>query len=132
MKKLTLQLYGNVPSKKNSKRRVQRGAHIFMVPSKNHEDWHAMQMAYIASSEFVREYKCHFPIVYTECVTLTFYPPDRRASDATNKAESVMDLLVDAGVLKDDNWFIVRKVTTGLGDVDKSRPRVEVEILLSE
>ena len=39
-----------------------------------------------------------------------------------------MDLLVDAGVLPDDNWFVVDTALLKFGGVDKENPRVEVEI----
>lgn len=61
-------------------------------------------------------------------VSITMFAPDRRASDLTNKAESIMDLLVDVGILKDDNWFIVPSITLTLGGVDKDNPRAEVTI----
>jgi hypothetical protein len=39
-----------------------------------------------------------------------------------------MDLLVDNGILKDDSWFIVPKLTLIFGGVDKNNPRAEITI----
>lgn len=63
-----------------------------------------------------------------ECVELIFYPSTRRKADATNKAESIMDLLVDAGIIEDDNWFIVPELSLKFGGVDKLNPRAEIII----
>lgn len=115
----TITLQGKVPSKKNSKRRVQRGAHVFMVPSKAHEDWHTVQMWAL---------KGHKHIAEPGLITLTFYPPDRRPRDLTNSAESIMDLLVDAGILEDDNWFVCGAINLRFGGVDKAAPRAVVQI----
>lgn len=120
-------LYGRVPSKKNSKRRIQRGSHIFMVPSQAHEDWHREQMALLGGG-----YSGRKPIEEVDHITLTFFAADRRAGDLSNKAESVMDLLVDAGILKDDNWFVVPKLVLNMGGVDKAQPRVEVMLELKD
>ena len=114
-------LYGTVPSKKNSKRRVQRGAHVFMIPSENHEIWHRQQMLFLRSWNDA-------PMPKLESVTLTFYVADKRKADLSNKAESVMDLLVDAGVILDDNYFVVPELHLLLGGVDKKSSRVEIEL----
>lgn len=124
--KIKIILKGNVPSKKNSKRRIQRGHHIFMVPSKAHEDWHGTQMR--AMAEYKYYPGARKPLEIIESCVLTFYPDTKRKSDLSNKAESVMDLLVDCGVLADDNWFVVPQLMLGLGGVDKKDPRVEIEI----
>lgn len=51
-----------------------------------------------------------------------------RAYDLTNKAESIADLLVDVGLLKDDNAYILGKVLLLHGEKDASNPRAEVVI----
>lgn len=120
-------LYGRVPSKKNSKRLVMRGTKRFLIPSQAHEDWHGEQMALLGDG-----YSGRKPIEVVDHITLTFYPGDKRAGDLSNKAESVMDLLVDAGILKDDNWFVVPKLVLNMGGVDKAQPRVEVVLELKD
>lgn len=61
-------------------------------------------------------------------ITLTFFPKTKRSSDLSNKMESVMDCLVENGVLLDDNWYEVPHVELIFGGVDKINPRVEIEI----
>lgn len=53
--------------------------------------------------------------------------PDHRRCDLTNKAESVMDLLVDNGFIEDDCWQITGLIELSCGGVDKENPRVEIE-----
>lgn len=118
-----LEIKGNVPSKKNSKRRVKRGAHVFMIPSAAHEAWHGP-----ALWDVKRQWPSHLTLHNVEVAELIFYHGDKRANDLSNKAESVMDLLVDAGVIADDNWFVVPRLVLIFGGVDKQNPRVVIHL----
>lgn len=60
-------------------------------------------------------------------LVLKFFPSTKRAGDLTNKAESVMDCLVDNGFLSDDNWFVCPNIDLRFGGVDRKNPRVEIE-----
>lgn len=71
----------------------------------------------------------HLPkIEKVNVVTITLFAPDKRSSDLSNKAESIMDLMVDAGIIEDDNWFVVPELRLVFGGVDKERPRAEILI----
>lgn len=111
---------GDCPSKKNSRIFSFRGARPMSFPGKKHRQWH-QDVSFLLRSP--KEF-----LVPTEII-LIFFPQTRRASDLSNKAESIMDLLVDKGFLQDDNWYIVPKLTLIFGGVDKLHPRVEVEFL---
>lgn len=112
-------LYGRVPSKKNSKQIVCRGRYPKVLPSSAHQKWHKEQMSYLSNMSLSR-------LDSVDSVEMTFYAPDKRAGDLSNKAESVMDLFVDAGLLADDNWFVCPKLVLIFGGVDRENPRVEV------
>ena len=56
------------------------------------------------------------------------FPADKRKADLTNKAESIMDLLVDTKIIEDDNWFIINNINLKFGGVDTKNPRAEIEI----
>lgn len=63
-------------------------------------------------------------------VVVTWFAPDRRrrdsdAMDFTKKA--VLDAMVKAGVLVDDDLTHVPRTTTGIR-VDRDRPRIEIRI----
>ena len=120
---MNITLAGRIPSKKNSKKIIQHGGRTFLVPSSNYAKWHKEALKEVGS-------QCpgHMLPIKAALIELTFYAPDRIRGDLTNKAESVMDLLVDTGVLKDDNWFEIGAINLRLGGVDRERPRVEVKI----
>ena len=67
-----------------------------------------------------------FMLSRTQLIILHISPPTERKYDLTNKAESVMDLLVDYGVLEDDNAKVCplillvadAKTPTGYFDVE--------------
>ena len=54
--------------------------------------------------------------------------PDNRRADLTNKAESIMDLLVDCKVIVDDSWQEVPRLLLNCGGVDQKNPRVDIWI----
>jgi len=109
---------GRIPSKKNSRRRIQRGTKVFDVPSKAYEEWNKdalVQIMLQKPTKGIARCEAH----------LIFYMPDKRKADLTNKAESVFDTLVDAGVIVDDSWQVVTPITLH-GFYDKENPGVEV------
>ena len=119
MEPIIYNISGNIPSKKNSRINTRSGRSF---PSKNYQAWHSITFAQIKGQfdhdtlEEIREIK----------INLVF--PTKRKSDLTNKAESVMDLLVDCEVLKDDNWFVVPKVTL-TGSYLKNQGGAEIIII---
>lgn len=54
--------------------------------------------------------------------------PDKRKADLSNKVESIMDLLVDNGIIEDDSWQYVPRLFMEFIEVDKKNPRVLVWI----
>ena len=92
-----------------------------MVPSQAHEDWHRDASLQIA------RFRPKRPLERAE-VTITIYAADRRRADLTNSAESILDLLVDAGFLVDDNWHVVPRVTLRFGGVAQRDAHTEILI----
>jgi Holliday junction resolvase RusA-like endonuclease len=88
-------LPGRVPSKKNSKRIVMAGSRPRLISSEAFLAWHQEMMLR------VRAHRPKRPIIKA-AVAITFFAPNRRRFDLSNAAESVMDLLVEAGFLLDD------------------------------
>lgn len=120
---MKITLKGNVPSKKNSRILVCRGKFPISIPSKNYSAWHEEQMW------FLKKFKPKKPI--EKChIEITLYPESARKQDLTNKAESIMDLLVDSEIILDDNIFICGDLHLFFGQVDKNNPRAD--ILISE
>ena len=121
---LKLIIPGPIPSKKNSRRiGVSKSTgKQFNIPSKNHEDWAGM-----ARKALFRHEKCS-PCNGVVCIKIVFWWGCRRKCDLSNKAESIMDLLVKCGVVKDDSWDIVPELILVSGGIDKNKPRAEVFI----
>jgi len=125
-------LHGDVPSKKNSKQIFinRRTGQRFITASSAFKAWNKT-----ATKELMAELMAHKlqhialePLDVVEKITLIFYPSTKRASDLTNRAEGVMDLLVDCGVIQDDNWFVVGHLVLQFESVDKNNPRCEIFI----
>ena len=56
-----------------------------------------------------------------------FYCKDLRRRDVSNMLESINDLLVDAGIIEDDDWKHVR-IGGADADLDRENPRAEITI----
>ena len=115
-------LGGRIPSKKNSKQIIRRGNRSMLVSSRAHSIWHTDSMWQL------KEQRTR-PMEGKIGIEMMFYFPDKRRADLTNKAESIMDLLVDAGIIEDDNANVCPEVLLRFGGVDRERPRVEVSLV---
>lgn len=63
-------------------------------------------------------------------IQLSFYIPDARHRDTLNMAQSLkpaIDALVDQGILKGDEWNILRIGRMHV-EIDRLNPRVEIRI----
>lgn len=58
---------------------------------------------------------------------ITYYFKDRRKHDPSNYDKMVLDGLVEANIIEDDNYGVIEEFTT-IGKVDNKNPRTEVEI----
>jgi len=92
------------------------------IPSKQYATWHKTTSAQLMADT---------PQKYTkiERVELEFYAPDKRAADLTNKAESIMDLLVDNSIIPDDNWWVIGDIRLTFRGVSKEKPGCNVIII---
>ena len=60
---------------------------------------------------------------------MILYASTKRKADLSNRFESIADLLVDAGIIEDDNYFVVPEVLMKFGGIDKTNPRAEITII---
>lgn len=114
-----LVIRGRTPSKKNSRINTRSGRSF---PSIAHKEWHEDALWQLRAQKAK-------PVKTPCAIVLRIWYPDYRSADNTNKAESVHDLLVDAGIIIDDNWqeiYDTRQIAMG---VDVKNPRVEIEFL---
>jgi Holliday junction resolvase RusA-like endonuclease len=118
--KIEISIAGRIPSKKNSKVFNVKMKRLFA--SSKHREWEASALKQI----MVDGHKPMVEKVFS--VVMDFNFPDMRRTDLTNKAESVMDLIVKAGILKDDSWQEVPQVVlTGKRDLN-SEPGCKIII----
>lgn len=109
-------VHGRIPSKKNSTITMCRNNRALHFPSNAYRDWHKVVSLQLPKT----------PIPAIIELTILFFLPDNRKTDLTNKAESVMDLLVDNNILEDDNWTVIPRLILQSGGVDKLNPRAEI------
>ncbi len=110
-------LPGPVPSKKNSRIVCRSTGRSF--PSILYRKWHKQASLFIKPQH-------NLGLDICKSVYIKFAMSDYRVRDLTNMAESVMDLLVDCGILSDDNWKVCPRVF--LCGVKASEPYAKVII----
>ena len=116
----TITFLDRIPSKKNSQGFKKVGSRIIIYPSKEYRAWEAKAIA--------DDLYGIAPIPWESIAAeMTIFAPDKRSADLSNKWESIADCLVKAGILPDDNWFVLDAVTLKFGGVDKKNPRAEVK-----
>lgn len=107
-------LKGRIPSKKNSRINTRSGRSF---PSSKYTEWHKDASLQLKGTPKINN---------GSFISIHFYMPDNRRTDLSNKAESIMDLLVDNGILEDDCWQVVPILGLKGCGVDKENPRAEI------
>lgn len=65
---------------------------------------------------------------YKKCkMVITYYFKDRGRHDPSNYDKMLLDGLVEANIIEDDNYGVIKEFTT-IGKYDKNNPRVEIDI----
>ena len=117
---MKLTLRGVPPPKKNSRRIFRVGQKVVNIPSLRYSKWHDMAWCDMPKHIEKAEEPCS--------VRIEYWMPDRRRRDLSNITESIMDFLVDQGVLSDDNCSVVIWLAMRNMGRDKENPRTEIEI----
>ena len=92
----------------------------FVAPSRAFAEYERSCLAQIKTP-----YRPVSDAVNVKCV---YYMPTKRRVDKTNLEEAILDILVKAGVLEDDNRDIVAGTDGSLVLYDRDNPRVEITI----
>ena len=120
-----LTLYGNPVTKKNSQRILYKFTKFgrktpFIAPSKTYVDY---------ETDCLRQIKRpRSPISARVNVRCVYYMKTARRVDLANLIEATTDILVKARVLEDDNSKIVAAHDGSRVELDREKPRVEIEI----
>ncbi len=109
-------------TKKNSQRILVNKAagKRFVAPSEQYKEYERLAAWFIPRPDA--------PIEEAVNVKCLFYMPTKRRVDLTNLLEAVDDVMVKAGLLKDDHSGIVAAHDGSRVLYDKDDPRTEVEI----
>lgn len=98
----------------------------FVSPSKQYKTYERSAVWYVP------RLKSGKPIDVPVTVKCLFYMPTLRPCDLTNLLESIDDVLVEAGLLADDNYSIINNHDGSRVLYDKENPRTEVYIEVIE
>lgn len=111
-------------TKKNSQRivRLKNGAPC-VIPSAQYKQYEKDACYFVPAAQTIET-----PVN----VKALFYMDARRRVDLVNLQEALLDVLVHAGLLKDDNSSIVVSMDGSRVLYDKERPRTEVTITPAE
>ena len=104
MKQIRFVLSGETPSKKNSRINTRSGRSF---PSKRFMQWHEEKAMFIRAERQTGAIKS-----FTGggiALYCTFVHGDKKRRDSDNQLASILDLLVDCGIIEDDNWQILNE-----------------------
>lgn len=116
---------GEVASKKNSKVLARVKGRPMLLPSKKYMAWEKMaRIAIMAAGRPER------PLEAAR-LSMVIYHGDMVKRDSNNATQGVQDVLVNMGVLEDDNWMVIGTPEVS-HMVDVEDPRLEVLVEESE
>ena len=114
-------LHGEPAVKKNSQRILNAGGRTIVAQSELYKEYEQSALWQIPKA-------AKQLIDYPVNVKAIYYRSTKRTVDKSNLENALMDVLVRAGVLMDDNRDIVAATDGSRVYYDKSDPRTEVEI----
>lgn len=123
-KPILITIPGNPVTKKNSQQIAKRmDGSRFILPSSQYR-----QYELYAKSHILKYYADIHKIEHPVNLRCLYYKKTRNPCDLVNLLEATCDILVRAGVLKDDNCNIVVSHDGSRVLYDKDRPRTEIYI----
>ena len=108
------------PSKKNSRQFLKNGKNI---PSIQYQSWE-QEAYYILKTHKERPLD---PIDKPVKICMTFTHGDNVRRDSDNQVSSILDLLQEIEILKDDCWQIIRQIEVH-NEFEKGKSKVLIEI----
>ena len=116
-------LTGQTPSHKNSKQMFvnRKSGRSFPANNKNYLAWKS-------GAIYEAKYESEKKNIESCALVMTFFVKDKRHRDLDNMIASVQDVLVEAGVLSDDNVFNLPMIFANFGGIDRENPRAAISI----
>lgn len=115
---IVITIHGDPRTKKNSQQLVSRGGRMIPIPSKAYREY---RETFAAQAGHLSQ-----PLGGKWNVQCLYYMQTRRKVDLVNLLEATNDLLVDSGVLPDDNSLVIASHDGSRVRYDKEDPRVEI------
>lgn len=110
---------GEVASKKNHKRLVHARGHAVLLPSKRYMEWEA------AAKRVIGLYGRPAAPFAAARITIDIFHGDMVHRDTNNATQGIQDVLVETGVIADDNWMVIGAPEVR-HHIDVQNPRMEV------
>lgn len=121
-------LHGQTPSHKNSKQMFRSSRTGKMFPANNNK-YLAWKNSAIVDANLSKEKYSDSRLKL--CMSVRFFVKDKRRRDLDNMVASVQDVLVEAGIIQDDNAFCLSTIFAHLQGIDKENPRAEISFLVA-
>mgnify|MGYP000353078990 FL=1 len=121
MLNVTIVFNGRILSKKNNQTTIPKGNKRIIVPSAKYNLWEkdAIEDALYGIEPITwKRFKCE----------MILFAPDLANADLSNKWEGLADSMVKAGIVPDDNWWLMSEVHLKFGGLDRENPRAVVKI----
>ncbi len=116
---------GEVASKKNSKVLARVKGRPMLLPSRKYQEWEKRaRLAIMAEGRPPEPFKA-------ARLFMVIYHGDMIKRDSNNATQGIQDVLVEMGVLEDDNWMVIGTPEV-VHMVDVDDPRLEVTVEESE
>lgn len=115
---LVLQIAAPIPSKKNNRVVLKNGVNI---PSREFRAWHRANI-----SELKRRALEHGVFTSPVSISVGIGFKNRIRRDLDNALTSVLDLLKDSGIIEDDDWNHVRRVSCEVVDTSSDYALVTI------
>lgn len=116
-------IFSETPSKKNSRIVLRNGKNI---PNQKYQEWELFARVSILNNKKnnpLPEKPIESPVI----LKLEFAHGDLKRRDSDNQTSSILDLLQDVEILKDDCWKIVRKIEV-INRYNKDKPFCRISI----
>jgi len=102
---------------------VCRGRVPVLLPSSDYRKWQKDALDQLTKHRIPKK-----KLTDVSWISVIFFAPDNRKFDLSNKFESIADLLVDYGLLEDDNYSVLKDIQLSFGGVDKEEPGALIEM----
>ena len=116
---------GEVASKKNSRMLVHGHGRSFLLPSERYREWEKNAKSVISL------YGRPATPFKAARLSIRIYHGDAVRRDTNNATQGIQDVLVEMGVIEDDNWMVIGSPEV-MHFVDVADPRMEVTVTETE